>query len=128
MLLPALAHLPSLTLLCLSGTRLQSAGALHLCSALPYLTALTELDVGYNELTADDGARICSAAASAGLMRLKVLDLSGNAATASSRITQRSLATLTTIQELKFKGTRSFYFALLSAISILSADKSIRLL
>ncbi len=103
-LFPALAHLPSLALLCLSGTRLQSAGALHLCSALPHLTALTELDVGYNELSADDAARICSAAASAGLTRLKALDLSGNAAAVPCLITQCSLSALTTVQELRFNG------------------------
>jgi hypothetical protein len=108
-LLPALAHLPSLTLLCLSGTRLQSAGALHLCSALQHLTALTELDVGYNELIEDDAARICSAAASAGLTRLKVLDLSGNAAAAPSLIRQCSLSALTTVQELRFNGTRKLF-------------------
>ena len=108
-LLPALAHLPSLALLCLSGSRLQSAGALHLCSALPHLTALTELDVSYNELSADDAARICSAAASAGLTRLKVLDLSGNAAAAPSLIRQCSLSALTTVQELRFNGTRKLF-------------------
>jgi hypothetical protein len=59
-LLPAVARLTSLTLLCLSGTLFQSEGAFHLCAALSHLTALTELDVGYNELTANDGARIIS--------------------------------------------------------------------
>jgi hypothetical protein len=36
---------------------------------------LTSLNVSYNELTADDGARICGAAAAAGLTNLLNLDL-----------------------------------------------------
>jgi hypothetical protein len=39
---------------------------------------MTELDLRFNELTADDGARICGAAAAAGMTRLKTLDLSNN--------------------------------------------------
>ena len=47
-------------------------------SALTHLTAMTELNLSDNQLTADDGARICGAAAAAGMTRLKTLDLSYN--------------------------------------------------
>jgi Ran GTPase-activating protein (RanGAP) involved in mRNA processing and transport len=72
-LLPALMHLSSMTYLNLNG--LESAAAFHLCSAFPYLTSLTHLDLSDNILTADDGARICAAAAAAGMTRLNTLNL-----------------------------------------------------
>ena len=46
--------------------------------AISQLTALTFLNLGNNQLTADDGARICAAAAAAGMTSLKELDLGGN--------------------------------------------------
>jgi hypothetical protein len=67
-----------MTCLNLEETGIQSSGAFHLCSALAHLTAMTCLILGYNHLTADDGARICGAAAAAGMTRLKVLDLRYN--------------------------------------------------
>jgi Ran GTPase-activating protein (RanGAP) involved in mRNA processing and transport len=74
----ALTHLTSLTCLNLHDTGLQSSGASLLCSALVHLTSLIRLDVSYNKLTADDGARICCAAAAAGMTNLMHLDLDGN--------------------------------------------------
>jgi hypothetical protein len=47
-------------------------------SAISQLTALTFLGLTYNQLTADDGARICAAAAAAGMTSLKELDLGRN--------------------------------------------------
>jgi hypothetical protein len=76
-----------MTCLNLYRTDIQSSGISHLCSALTprqtdsalaHLTAMTYLDLGNNQLTADDGARICGAAAAAGMTRLKTLDLSCN--------------------------------------------------
>jgi hypothetical protein len=43
------------------------------CKTLKYLTALTHLNVCYETKTADDAARICNAAAAAGLTQLKRL-------------------------------------------------------
>ena len=48
------------------------------------LTALTSLDLGWNELSVDDGARICGAAAAGGMTQLQVLELAGNGFSASS--------------------------------------------
>jgi hypothetical protein len=67
-----------MTFLNLFGTGLGSSGASHLCSALTHLTAMTKLYLHYNGLTADDGARICGAAAAAGMTCLKALYLDGN--------------------------------------------------
>jgi hypothetical protein len=67
----------------LHGTDLESSGASHLCSALTHLTAMTELILSDNNLTADDGARICGAAAAAGMTCLKTLNLGGHGFTAS---------------------------------------------
>ena len=52
--------------------------------AVTHLTALTSLDLSLNELSVDDGARICSAAAAAGMTQLQVLELAGNRFSASS--------------------------------------------
>jgi hypothetical protein len=82
-LFPALTHLTAMTSIDLGYTRLESAGASHLCSALTHLTAMTSLDLRDNFLTADDGARICGAAAAAGMTRLKALYLGGNNCSAS---------------------------------------------
>ena len=81
LLFPAIAHLTAMTYLNLSGIGLGSSGfcgtsgASHLCSALTYLTAMTYLNLQNNGLTADDGARICGAAAAAGMTRLQTLDV-----------------------------------------------------
>jgi hypothetical protein len=75
---PALAHLTSLTKLCLVRTDLESSGVSHLTSALTHLTALTELDLSSNNLTGNDGARICGAAAAAGMTRLLILKVDDN--------------------------------------------------
>ena len=72
-----------MTLLKLAGTGLGSSGASHLCSALTHLTAMTTLCLGGNQLTADDGARICGAAAAAGMTRLQALGLGGDGFTGS---------------------------------------------
>jgi hypothetical protein len=48
------------------------------------LTGLTSLDLGSNELSADDGAYVCGAAAGAGMTRLAGLELGGNGFSASS--------------------------------------------
>jgi hypothetical protein len=77
-LFPAVTHLTAMTCLNLEGTDLQSSGASHLLSALTHLTAITELNLSDNKLTADDGARICGAAAAAGMTRLKGLNLDSN--------------------------------------------------
>lgn len=81
--IPAFTHLHELTYLRLSITDLQSQHLRQLCSALPHLTAMTELvlvthDSGNDliqKLDDEDGARICCAAAAAGLTRLINLDL-----------------------------------------------------
>jgi hypothetical protein len=67
-----------MTYLNLVKTGIDFSGLAHLCSALTHLTAMTVLDLRYNQLTADDGARICGAAAAAGMTGLKSLDLSYN--------------------------------------------------
>jgi hypothetical protein len=74
----ALTHLMALTTLDLGSTWIESSGARHLCLALLHLTALTILDLTNNNMTADDGACLCGAAAAAGMSRLKELDLSAN--------------------------------------------------
>ena len=48
------------------------------------LTGLTSLNLGRNELSADDGARVCGAAAAAAMSALLRLDLLGNGFIASS--------------------------------------------
>jgi hypothetical protein len=48
------------------------------------LTGLTSLNLGRNELSADDGARVCGAAAAAGMTLLAALELEGNRFTAAS--------------------------------------------
>ena len=48
------------------------------------LTGLTSLNLGRNELSADDGARVCGAAAAAGMPALQRLDFEGNGFKASS--------------------------------------------
>jgi hypothetical protein len=79
------AHTPGAAMLSvsLSGTGIGKDGASHLCSVLTHLTAVTELHLGGNHLSADDGARICAAAAAAGMTNLKVLNLIENGFTAS---------------------------------------------
>jgi hypothetical protein len=67
-----------MTYLDLAGTGLGSSGASLFCTALTHLTAMTTFYLYSNQLTADDGARICGAAAAAGMTRLKTLDLSCN--------------------------------------------------
>ena len=47
------------------------------------LTGLTSLNLGRNELSADDGARVCGAAAAAGMTLLAGLELEGNGFTAA---------------------------------------------
>jgi tetratricopeptide (TPR) repeat protein len=75
-LFPALTHLTALTFLNLKCSGILSSGAFHLCSAFTHLTAMTELSLYLNDsLTANDGARICAAAAAAGMTRLRTLEL-----------------------------------------------------
>jgi hypothetical protein len=52
--------------------------------AVTHLTALISLDLSRNELSVDDGARICGAAAAGGMTQLQVLELEGNGFIASS--------------------------------------------
>jgi hypothetical protein len=68
---PAMTQLTALTNLDLWGIGLGSTGAFHLCDTLVHLSALTDLNLFDNELTADDGARICAAVAAAGMTRLE---------------------------------------------------------
>jgi hypothetical protein len=75
---PALAHLTSLTSLRLVNTDLECSGISHLTSALTHLMVLTELDLSSNNLTGNDGARICGAAAAAGMTRLQILKVDDN--------------------------------------------------
>jgi len=78
LLCPSLTHLTAMTYLNFCRTDLRSSGASYLISILTHLTAMTELNLSFNKLTADDGARMCGAAAAAGMTRLKVLDLRHN--------------------------------------------------
>jgi hypothetical protein len=73
-----------ITSLNLAGNRLRSAGVRTLMAAVTGLTGLTSLNLGRNELSVDDGARVCGAAAAAGLTLLAGLELEGNGFTASS--------------------------------------------
>ena len=52
--------------------------------SVTHLTALTSLDLSRNELSVDDGARICDAAAAGGMTQLQVLELGGIEISASS--------------------------------------------
>ena len=52
--------------------------------AVAHLTALTSLDLSRNELSVDDVARICGAAAAGGMTQLQVLKLGGIEISASS--------------------------------------------
>jgi Ran GTPase-activating protein (RanGAP) involved in mRNA processing and transport len=44
-------------------------------AALKRLSSLTSLNLSYNDIAADDGARLCHAAAASGMTRLETLDL-----------------------------------------------------
>jgi Leucine-rich repeat (LRR) protein len=74
---PAFIHLTCITSLNLAGNLLGSAGLSALLPALTHLTALTSLDLTHNQLTAEDGARICGAAVAAGMTRLQRLEPQG---------------------------------------------------
>ena len=73
-----------ITSLNVAGNRLGSAGLRTLMGGVTRLTGLTSLNLGRNELSADDGARVCGAAAAAGMSALQRLDLFGNGFIASS--------------------------------------------
>jgi hypothetical protein len=47
----------------------------NVVAALRRLSSLTSLNLSYNDVTAGDGARLCHAAAAAGMTRLETLDL-----------------------------------------------------
>jgi hypothetical protein len=78
LLFPALTQLTAMTCLNLNATGIQSSGVRLLCNVFRHLTALIELRLSQNKLREGDGARICGAAAAAGMTRLKTLDLSNN--------------------------------------------------
>jgi len=84
LLVPSMMHLTCITSLNFSDNQLGSGGLAALLPALTHLTALTSLDLRYNTLTAEDGARVCGAAAAAGMTRLQRLELYGNGLSASS--------------------------------------------
>ena len=73
-----------ITSLNLAGNKLGAVGLRTLMGAVTHLTALTSLDLSRNELSVDDGARICGAAAAGGMTQLQVLELEGNGFSASS--------------------------------------------
>jgi hypothetical protein len=73
-----------ITSLNVAGNRLGSAGLRTLMGGVTRLTGLTSLNLGRNELSADDGARVCGAAAAAGMTLLAALELEGNGFTAAS--------------------------------------------
>jgi hypothetical protein len=75
LLVPSMMHLTCITSLNFSDNQLGSGGLAALLPALTHLTALTSLDLRYNTLTAEDGARVCGAAAAAGMTRLQRLEL-----------------------------------------------------
>jgi hypothetical protein len=79
-----LTQLPSICSIILRNNNLGFDGAKTIIT-LTQLTRLTSLDLGSNELTADDGARVCAAAVSAGMSGLKDLYLHGS--TASDNLT-----------------------------------------
>jgi hypothetical protein len=62
----------------MAGNKLGSGGLRTLMGGVTRLTGLTSLDLGSNQLCADDGAYVCSAAAAAGMSVLQKLFLSGN--------------------------------------------------
>ncbi len=74
-----LTQLPSISNIILRNNKLGFDGAKTIIT-LTHLTRLTSLDLGSNELTADDGARICAAAVTAGMSGLKGLYLHGSTA------------------------------------------------
>ncbi len=67
-----------ITSLNVAGNKLGSGGLRTLMGGVTRLTGLTSLDLGRNELSADDGAYVCGAAAGAGMTRLAALELGGN--------------------------------------------------
>jgi hypothetical protein len=73
-----------ITSLNVAGNKLGSAGLRTLMGGVTRLTGLTNLNLRSNELSADDGARVCGAAAAAGMSALLRLDLLGNGFVASS--------------------------------------------
>jgi hypothetical protein len=60
-----------------------AVGLRTVMGAVTRLTALTSLDLGSNEPSVDDGARMCGAAAG-GMTRLQVLEQEGNGFSESS--------------------------------------------
>jgi hypothetical protein len=75
--------LMSLKSLNIAGSNLRYSGLRTLMAAVTCLTGLTSLNLGRNELSADDGAYVCGAAAGAGMTRLAGLELGGNGFDAS---------------------------------------------
>jgi Leucine-rich repeat (LRR) protein len=78
-----MSMLESLKGLYVAGNKLGSAGLRTLMGGVTRLTGLTSLNLGHNELSADDGARVCGAAAAAGMTLLAALELEGNGFTAA---------------------------------------------
>jgi hypothetical protein len=66
-----------ITSLSVAGNKLGSGGLRTLMGGVTRLTGLTSLDLGSNELSADDGAYVCGAVA-AGMPVLQKLSLLGN--------------------------------------------------
>jgi hypothetical protein len=73
-----------ITSLSLAGHKLGSDGLKTLMAAVTRLTGLISLNLYSNNLTTDDGARLCCAAAFAGLTALQKLNLGGNGFDAAS--------------------------------------------
>jgi len=80
----AVTHLTALTSLDLSSNLMFSSGTSDFTLHFTHFSALAYLNLFNNELSANDGAFICSAAASSGLTSLHRLNLEGNGFNASS--------------------------------------------
>jgi hypothetical protein len=75
-----------ITSLSLAGHKLGSDGLKTLMEGVTRLTGLFSLNLSSNNLTVDDGARLCCAAAAAGLTALQKLNLEGNGFDAASLV------------------------------------------
>ncbi len=73
-----------ITSLSLAGHKLGSDGLKTLMAAVTRLTGLTSLNISRNELSADDCALVCGAAAGAGMTQLCALEAEGNEFSAAS--------------------------------------------
>ena len=80
----AITYLFGLCILSLAGNKLGSDGLKALMEGVTRLTGLTRLSLSRNQLSADDCARVCGAAAGAGMTQLCALEAEGNGFSAAS--------------------------------------------